>query len=76
LFIEKPGPKDIWLKYFGTAGKPGGKQRKQTSPCIFVETCLLDSILIFYPVARFMRLGIKGQAEDGWYPISKVTVMK
>jgi hypothetical protein len=23
----------VWLKYCGTAGKPGGEQRKQTSAC-------------------------------------------
>jgi len=33
LFREGPGPKDTWLKYCGTAGKPGGKRRKQTSTC-------------------------------------------
>ena len=32
-FCEGPGPTDVWLKYGGTAGKPGGKQRKQTSTC-------------------------------------------
>jgi hypothetical protein len=30
-FCEGPGPTDTWLRYRGTAGKPGGKQRKQTS---------------------------------------------
>jgi len=30
-FCEGPGPTDTWLKYCGTAGKPGGKRRKQTS---------------------------------------------
>jgi len=43
-FCEGPGPTDDWLKYCGTAGKPGGKQRKQTSTCISGETGLLDSI--------------------------------
>jgi len=28
---EGPGPTDTWLTYCGTAGKPGGKRRKQTS---------------------------------------------
>ncbi len=23
----------VWLEYYGTAGKPGGKRRKQTSAC-------------------------------------------
>jgi len=32
-FCEGPGPTDTWLKYCGTAGKPGGKQRKQMSTC-------------------------------------------
>ena len=32
-FCEGPGPTDVWLKYGGTAGKPGGKRRKQTSTC-------------------------------------------
>jgi len=27
------GPTDVWLKYCGTAGKPGRKRRKQTSTC-------------------------------------------
>jgi hypothetical protein len=27
----RTGPTDTWLKYCGTAGKPGGQQRKQTS---------------------------------------------
>jgi hypothetical protein len=30
-FCEEPRPTDTWLKYCGTAGKPGGKRRKQTS---------------------------------------------
>jgi len=30
---EEPGPTGVWLKYCGTAGKPGGKRRKQTSAC-------------------------------------------
>ena len=30
-FCEGPGPTDIGLRSCGTAGKPGGKQRKQTS---------------------------------------------
>jgi hypothetical protein len=30
-FCEGPGPTETWLKYCGTAGKPGGKRRKQTS---------------------------------------------
>jgi len=30
-FCEGPGPTGVWLKYRGTAGKPGGKRRKQTS---------------------------------------------
>jgi hypothetical protein len=42
---EGPGPTDKWLKYCGTAGKPGGKRRKQTSTCISGETDLLDSNL-------------------------------
>jgi hypothetical protein len=29
--LEGPGPTDVWLKYCGTAGKPGGKLRKQNS---------------------------------------------
>jgi len=32
-FCEGPGPTGVWLKYRGTAGKPGGKRRKQTSTC-------------------------------------------
>jgi len=32
-FCKGPGPTDVWLKYGGTAGKPGGKRRKQTSTC-------------------------------------------
>jgi hypothetical protein len=43
-FCEGPGPTDIWLKYGGTAGKPGGKLRKQTSTYSIGETGLLDSI--------------------------------
>ena len=43
-FCEGPGPTDTWLKYCGTAGKPGGKRRKQTSTYISGETGLLDSI--------------------------------
>jgi hypothetical protein len=34
---------DAWLKFYGTAGKVGGKRRKQTSTCISGETGLLDS---------------------------------
>jgi hypothetical protein len=30
-FCEGPGPTDIGLRSSGTAGKPGGQQRKQTS---------------------------------------------
>ena len=29
LSCEGQEPMDTWLKYYGTAGKPGGKQRKQ-----------------------------------------------
>ncbi|MBU2026928.1 MAG: hypothetical protein KJ814_04815 [Proteobacteria bacterium] len=36
-------PTGTWLKYCGTAGKPGGKRRKQTSTCISGETGLLNS---------------------------------
>jgi len=32
-FCEGPGPTDTWLKYCATAGKTGGKRRKQTSTC-------------------------------------------
>ena len=32
-FCEGLGPTGVWLKYCGTAGKPGGKRRKQTSTC-------------------------------------------
>jgi len=32
-FCEGPGPTDTWLRYCGTAGKPSGKRRKQTSTC-------------------------------------------
>jgi len=32
-FCEGPGTTVVWLKYGGTAGKPGGKRRKQTSTC-------------------------------------------
>ena len=42
-FCGGPGPTDTWLKYCGTAGKPGGKRRKQTSTCISGEAGLLDS---------------------------------
>ena len=28
-----PGQTEVWLKYGGTAGKPGGKCRKQISTC-------------------------------------------
>jgi len=45
----RAGPTDTWLKYCGTAGKPGGKRRKQTSTCISGETGLLDSIEFMFP---------------------------
>jgi hypothetical protein len=32
-FCEGPRPTGVWLKYCGTAGKPGGKLRRQTSTC-------------------------------------------
>jgi hypothetical protein len=32
-FCEGLGPTDVWLKWCGTAGKPGGKRRKKTSTC-------------------------------------------
>ena len=32
-FCDGLGPTDVWLKYGATAGKPGGKPRKQTSTC-------------------------------------------
>jgi len=32
-FCEGLEPTDAWLKYCGTAGKPGRKRRKQTSTC-------------------------------------------
>jgi hypothetical protein len=35
----------VWLKYCGTAGKPGGKRRKQTSACSQEGPGLLDRTL-------------------------------
>jgi hypothetical protein len=35
----------VWLKYCGTAGKPGGKRRKQTSACSQDGPGLLDRAL-------------------------------
>ena len=32
-FCEGQGPTGAWTRYCGTAGKPGGKQRTQTSTC-------------------------------------------
>ena len=48
-FCEGLAPTDVWLRYCGTAGKPGGKRRKQTSTCISGETGLLDSIEFMFP---------------------------
>jgi hypothetical protein len=43
-FCEGPGPTGVWLKYCGTAGKPGGNRENKPQPVASEETGLLDSM--------------------------------
>jgi len=46
------GVTGVWLKYCGTAGKPGGNRENKPQPVASEETGLLDSIVYAFNVKQ------------------------